>query len=152
MSIDQRIEALTPAPLSRQSEGATQGDLPDNIGLLPAMLRTWSAAREIGENPLPHMTRKAGTLCPSPEVAVACASLFALAEAVMGRVLVPECCCSKALSRDEYALLTLLRSGPDARTIQEGRGDMPGLVEALCWAMIGVRRALQQGGGLETRH
>lgn len=150
MSIDPRIEAAAPAP--RRHYRAQQDEWPENVGLLPAMLRTWSAAREIGENPLPHMMRKAGTICPSPEVAVACASLFTLAEAVMGRTLVPECCCSKALSSDEQALLILLRDGPDAAGIKAARADMPGLAEALCWAVIGVRRALQQGGGLETCH
>ncbi len=150
MSIDRRIEAAAPAP--RRQHRAEKDEWPANVGLLPVMLRTWSAARDIGENPLPHMMRKAGTICPSPEVAVACASLFALAEAVMGRTLVPECCCSKTLSGDEQALLLLLREGLDVAGINAARADMPGLAEPLCWAVIGVRRAVQQGGGLETSH
>ena len=45
------------------------------------LLRKWSAARESGENPLPHMQALAAPFGPSPDLTVACASLFSLVEA-----------------------------------------------------------------------
>ena len=106
------------------------------------LLRKWSAARTSGENPLPHMQALAAPFDPSPDLTVACASLFDLVEAHLGRLLVPECCCSHALSRDEDALLGLLRYAPDAGLPLSSAAIPHGLPGAIRWASFAVTRAL----------
>lgn len=106
------------------------------------LFRLWAAAREAGENPLPHMQDAVALLGPAPELAVACASLFELIEGQLARRLVPECCCSPALSRDEHALLGVLRHAPDAGQPLTGSAIPHGLPGAIRWAAFAVRRAL----------
>ncbi len=106
------------------------------------LFRLWAAAREAGENPLPHMQEAVGLFLPAPELAVACASLFELVEGQLGRRLVPECCCSPALSRDEQALLGVLRHAPDAAQPVASAAVPHGLSGAICWAAFAIRRAL----------
>ena len=122
------------------------------------LLRKWSAARTSGENPLPHMQALAAPFDPSPDLTVACASLFDLVEAHLGRLLVPECCCSHALSRDEDALLGLLRYAPEAGLPLSSAAIPHGLPGAIRWASFAVTRALnatfgERGalGDLESR-
>jgi hypothetical protein len=106
------------------------------------LLRLWAAAREAGDNPLPHMQDAVAPFLPAPELAVACASLFELVEGQLGRRLVPECCCSAALSRDEQALLGVLRHAPEVGPLLTSAAVPHGLPGAICWAAFAVRRAL----------
>ncbi len=76
---------------------------------------------------------------PAPGI-VALESVFQLTEAVLGRRLVAECCCSRCLSGDERAVIRLLGSRmptlPGTAT-----PDIPhGLPGALAWAVLSVRR------------
>jgi hypothetical protein len=116
------------------------------------LFRLWAAAREAGENPLPHMQDVVALIGPRPELAVACASLFELVEGQLGRHLVPECCCSAELSRDEQALLGVLRHAPEAGEPSTGAAVPHGLPGAICWAAFAIRRALGEGfaGKAET--
>lgn len=106
------------------------------------LFRLWAAAREAGENPVPHMQEVAALIGPVPELAVACASLFELTEGQLGRRLVPECCCSAALSRDEQALLGVLRHAPDVGQPLTSAAVPHGLPGAICWAAFAIRRSL----------
>lgn len=106
------------------------------------LMRKWSAARASGENPLPPMQAMILPFEPSPDLALACSSLFDLVEAHLGRSLVPDCCCSQALSRDEEALLSLLRHAPEAGQPMTGAGIPHGLPGAIRWAAFAVIRAL----------
>lgn len=106
------------------------------------LLRKWSAARASGENPLPHMQTLAAPFEPSPDLTVACASLFDLVEAHLGRLLVPECFCGRALSRDEEALIGLLRYAPEAGLPFASATIPHGLPGAIRWAAFAVTRAL----------
>lgn len=105
------------------------------------LLRRYAVCRQVGEQPLPSLTRLGGELgIPAPAV-VALASVFQLTEGCLGRSLVPECCCNPMLSADERALLLLLK-----RTNAEpalGSSDIPhGLPGALVWAVASMRRLL----------
>ena len=120
------------------SESASIGRL-----VFVRLLRKWSAARASGENPLPHMLALTAPFGPSPDLTVACASLFDLVEAYLGRLLVPECCCSHALSRDEDALLGLLRYAPEAGLPLSSAAIPHGLPGAIRWASFAVTRALE---------
>jgi hypothetical protein len=106
------------------------------------LFRLWAAAREAGENPLPHMQDAARLIGPRPDLAVACASLFELVESQLGRRLVPECCCSPALSRDERALLGVLRHAPETELPFTSAAVPHGLPGAIRWAAFAIRRAL----------
>jgi hypothetical protein len=106
------------------------------------LFRLWAAAREAGENPLPQMQDVAQLIGPRPELAVACASLFDLIESQLGRRLVPECCCSPALSRDEQALLGVLRHAPESDQPFTSTAVPHGLPGAIRWAAFAIRRAL----------
>lgn len=106
------------------------------------LFRLWAAAREAGENPLPHMQDAVAPLLPAPELAVACASLFELVEGQLGRRLVPECCCSPALSRDEQALVGILRHAPESGQPITSAAVPHGLPGAIRWAAFAIRRAL----------
>lgn len=106
------------------------------------LFRLWAAAREAGENPLPLMQEAIALLLPAPDLAVACASLFELVEGQLGRRLVPECCCSPALSRDERALLGVLRHAPEAGQPLASLAIPHGLPGAIRWAAFAIRRAL----------
>jgi hypothetical protein len=105
------------------------------------LFRLWAAAREAEENPLPPMQEVVASIGPAPDLAIACASLFELVEGQLDRRLVPECCCSPALSRDEQALLGVLRHAPDAGQPLSSSAVPHGLPGAICWAAFAVRRA-----------
>lgn len=106
------------------------------------LFRLWSAARTGEGNPVPPMQDSIGLFDSAPELAVACASLFDLVEAHLGRPLVPECCCARELSRDETALLGVLRHAPEAGQPLAGAAIPHGLPGAICWAAFATRRAL----------
>lgn len=75
-----------------------------------------------------------------PSGSVALASVFQLTEAVLGRRLVTECCCSRRLSGDERAIIHLLGS-PIPTVPGTATPDIPhGLPGALTWAVLSVRR------------
>jgi hypothetical protein len=88
-----------------------------------------------------------GLFEPAPELAVACASLFDLVEAHLGRPLVPECCCARELSRDERALLGVLRHAPEVGQPMGSAAIPHGLPGAICWAAFAARRALAASFG-----
>jgi hypothetical protein len=117
--------------------------------LFVRLLRKWSAARASGENPVPHMQAMVLPFDPSPDLALACASLFDLVQAHLGRILVPECCCSNALSRDEEALLGVLRHAPEAGNPIASAAIPHGLPGAIRWAAFAVRRALAASFGTD---
>jgi hypothetical protein len=110
--------------------------------LVVRMLRFWRAARSIGENPLPHMQAQVAPFVPSPEFVSACDSLFSLTEAVVGRPLVTARCCSALPSRDEAAVLAVLRHAAAAGSIHTSWSVPHGLPEALRRAAFAVLRAL----------
>jgi hypothetical protein len=60
----------------------------------------------------------------------------------LGRPLEAECCCSRALSRDEKAILTLIAAAPGAPH-PLGTAAVPhGLPGAPHWAVLSVRAAI----------
>lgn len=73
------------------------------------LLRSWSASRAYAAPDLLRMEELSASWGLSDTVAPACARLFELVEAHLGRALVSECCCSPRLSADERALLGLIR-------------------------------------------
>lgn len=110
------------------------------------LFRRWAISRESGINPIVALHEVADVLRFPVETAVACASLFELVEGLLGRSLVRECCCSRACSADELALIGLLRCAPDLRLDRRlGTATLAiphGLPGAVCWAAMAVRRAL----------
>ncbi|MEM8697369.1 MAG: hypothetical protein AAGE05_15210 [Pseudomonadota bacterium] len=117
---------------------------PSHAGLLIKLFRTWSAAREIGNNPLPAMYAHAEPFAAAPELIPACESYFVLVESYVGRSLIPECCCSVAPSTDEVALITILRHAPTAGPVKTNRAVPHGMPGALVWAAFSVQRALEE--------
>ena len=78
------------------------------------------------------------TLRLPPAGTVALVSVFQLTEAVLGRLLVTECCCSQSLSADERAVIRLLGSRMPSAS-GTGTVDIPhGLPGALAWAVLSV--------------
>ena len=114
------------------------------MALVPRMLRVWQAARCCDENPLPQMHARTAPFAVTPEFVPACDSLFALTEAVLRRRLIPARSCSAMLSRDEVAVMALLRCCPDAGTVQTSAVVPHGLPGALHWAAYAVRSALAE--------
>jgi hypothetical protein len=111
------------------------------------LFRRWAAARAIVGNSLPALVELAAELGEPPEVAIALHSLFQLTEACLGRPLEAECCCSRALSSDECAVLTLLEKAPAQAPPLSSNGVPHGLPAALLWAAATVRILL----GLRAR-
>jgi len=116
----------------------------EGAGLVTRLLRVWRAVRSIGENPVPHMQARIAPSLPSPELAPACDSLFMLTEAVLGRPLVTGRCGSIGLSRDETAVLLMLRHWRAAGSVRTSAAVPHGLPEALRWAAFAVTRALDE--------
>lgn len=106
------------------------------------LFRRWSAARQLGENPVIALHAMATPLRYPVETGAACASLFELVEGLLGRTLVRECCCSQTFSVDELALIGLLRCAPDLGSPLTSTAIPHGLPGAVCWAAMAVRRAL----------
>ncbi len=120
----------------------SNGDLP----IMVRMLRVWSAARASYVNPMPHMVQALPLAQLTPELVPASASLFTLTEAVLGRPLLPECCCSTSLSQDERAILLVLHDARTTAAVCAARDVPNGLRKALRWAAFSVTRALADGG------
>ncbi|MGE0666053.1 MAG: hypothetical protein AB7O49_05785 [Sphingomonadales bacterium] len=106
------------------------------------LLRSWAAAREAEKNPLPIMVELGNSMRLSPQVAVALASLFQLTEGCLGRRLRTECCCSRSVSPDERAVLTMIVATPTPELPSAPRHIPHGLPGALAWAAFSVRRLL----------
>jgi hypothetical protein len=106
------------------------------------LFRRWSAARQLGENPVIALHAIATPLRYPVETGAACASLFELVEGLLDRALVRECCCSQAFSVDELALIGLLRCAPDLGSPLTSATIPHGLPGAICWAAMATRRAL----------
>jgi hypothetical protein len=106
------------------------------------LLRRWSAQAGGDGSRLPSLVALAAELGVTGQAAVAVASLFELTEASLGRPLAAECCCSRALSRDERAVLRMLSAAlppsPHSATATVPHG-LPG---ALLWAVASVRKLL----------
>ncbi len=117
---------------------------PGHAGLLIKLFRTWSAARTIGDNPLPAMYAHAEPFGAAPELVPACESYFLLVESHLGRPLVPECCCSTVPSADEAALIMLLRHAPTAGPVKTSSAVPHGMSGPLVWAAFSVSRALAE--------
>ena len=106
------------------------------------LLRRWVASRAMAESALPSLIDLAAELGEEPEVAICLHSVFQLTEGCLGRPLRGECCCSRAMTADERAILALLAAAPSAGPAT-GSPDMPhGLTAALAWAVTSARLSL----------
>jgi len=110
-------------------------------GVVIRLFRAWSAQIEAGHPPMERLQEIVAPLELPDETAVACASLFELIEGHLGRRLVRESCCSRRLSRDESALLGVLRVAPSLTTFSGTAAVPHGLPGAIVWAVVAVRRA-----------
>lgn len=109
--------------------------------IIVRLLRHYCAAREDDGDgtALSRLVALGRSLRLPPAGTVALASVFQLTEAVRGRRLTTDCCCSPDLSGDERAVIRLLGSRmptfPDT-----GTADIPhGLPDALAWAVLSVK-------------
>ncbi|MCB2079472.1 MAG: hypothetical protein KDE55_17470 [Novosphingobium sp.] len=114
----------------------------DITALVTRMLRTWCAARAIGEDPLLQMRRCALPPAQLPHFVAACDSLFGMTEAALERRLATARCCSARLSRDEAAVLAILRYAPVAGAVHTSRSVPHGLPDTLRWSALAVLEAL----------
>ena len=110
--------------------------------MIVRMMRRWAAARLSQENPLPAMISLSGELRLSPELAISLHSVFQLSENLLGRALVPECCCSHELSRDEEAMLVLIAVTEERASPYTTKTVPHGLPGALSWAVIQAKRVM----------
>jgi hypothetical protein len=122
--------------------GRIEPDLPWTEFVVVRMLRRWAASRQLEANALPEMIALSRELGQPAQVAIALHSMFQLTEASLGRPLEAECCCSRALSRDEKAILTLIAAAPDAPPPLATAAVPHGLPGALHWAVLSVRAAM----------
>ncbi len=113
----------------------------DAVLIIVRLLRHHCAARDDDGDgtALSRLVALGRTLQLPPAGTVALASVFQLTEAVLGRRLTTECCCSSNLSADERAVIRLL--GSRMPTVPgTGTADIPhGLPCALAWAVLSVR-------------
>ncbi|MEO0500490.1 MAG: hypothetical protein AAF205_08045 [Pseudomonadota bacterium] len=132
------------------AEIRTENHIDRNVGIetdridhiVVRMLRTWIAARLDETAEVPALIARADMFGASPDFAIACASLFQLAEGRLGRRLVPECCCSPDLSVDERAIVALVRHARREDPIGTTDIEPAGLSVALLWAAYAVNRSL----------
>lgn len=110
------------------------------------LFRVWARAREDGLNPLPAMFESVSARFATPELTAACESYFALTEACLARPLEPAPEQSAVLSRDEAALLDMLRQVPSLVTEGPNPAIPHGLPGALQWAAFAVLRAFASAG------
>ncbi|MBN9505910.1 MAG: hypothetical protein J0I69_07765 [Altererythrobacter sp.] len=106
------------------------------------MFRRWAAARAVDVDRRAAMADVYRGPGSAMMAAVACDSLFALVEAHLERELTPECCCSRALTADEAALLGLLYHAGNASGVTADAAMPHGLSGAICWAALAARREL----------
>ena len=107
------------------------------------LLRHWVSARVMQENAMPGLIALVREFGEDEQVAIALQSVFHLTEQCLGRPLEGECCCSRSMSADERAILTLIRAAP-RRGLPHAPRHLPhGLPGALCWAVAATRFALR---------
>lgn len=105
------------------------------------LLRHYCGTRNMGvEDPLASLVELGEALRLPPAGSVAMASVFQLAEAVLGRELIAERCCSHRFSADERAMLRLLGSPMPSNSASADAAMPHGLPGALTWAVLSVRR------------
>lgn len=115
---------------------------PFRKAIVVRLFRIWTMAREAGSTGLGRMHEITSELGLPDETASACASLFQLVEAELGRPLLRECCCARTFFADEVALIGVIEAAPSIATMK-GTQDVPhGLPGAIRWAAMTVRRAL----------
>jgi hypothetical protein len=125
--------------------GRVESGLDWNALVTVRLLRRWAAARAELVNPLPSLVELARQIDCPPEAAIALGSLFQLTESCLGRPLEAECCCSRALSEDERAVLLMIAAAA-APGQPFAAPEIPhGLPGALAWAASSVRRLLGPG-------
>lgn len=119
-------------------------------GILVRLFRAWSACRTAGAGDFARMQEIVAPLDLPDEAVPACASLFELIEAHLGRPLHAERCCSQRLSPDERALLGVVSIAPALRPAVAVVQVPHGLPGAICWAAMVVRRAfaIEEGTAL----
>jgi hypothetical protein len=137
-----------PAPESRAMLRLVTLSVPGDTGaqIIVRLMRHWVAAREENTVVLPSLVELAASLGAEGHVAVALDSLLALTEACLERPLRTECCCSRNLTADEAAVLTLIETA----RIPAGAatsGTVPhGLPGVLAWAATMVRQRIAEDG------
>ena len=109
-------------------------------GIIIRLFRRWAASRIVGGDPLGPMIAITAPLRIPDNAALTCASFFELVEIHLGRVLVPECCCSRVFSNDEKALIGIVASAPrpDALRVDDPSHGPP---KDLCWSVTMLREA-----------
>jgi hypothetical protein len=113
--------------------------------LVVALLRLWSHARRRHANPLPAMYARGLRAGAGQELVAACESCFLLTEACLGRRLIAGAAAAGpagGLTRDEAALLLMLRHAPAVGPACGSAAIPHGLPGALGWACFAVLRAL----------
>lgn len=122
------------ACMERIATPSTEGEL-----TVVRLLRHYCGAREDDDGTaLSRLVALRQTLRLPPAGAVALVSVFQLTEAVLGRRLVTEYCCSRNLSADERAVIRVFGS-PMPIASGTGTVDIPhGLSGALAWAVLSV--------------
>jgi hypothetical protein len=112
------------------------------VFVIVSLLRRWGAARTAGERVLTRLVQAANDLGETSEAAISLHSVFQLTESCLGRSLEVKCCCSRSLTADEGAILSLVflapASGPEFSSSQVPHG-LPGV---LWWAAASARVAL----------
>ena len=109
--------------------------------LVVRMLRRWAACRIEGSDALPSLIDLGADLGAPPPLAMALQSLFHLTEACLGRDLNTACVCDTSLTRDELAVLQLVRVANPARLAT--RAVPHGLPGVLAWTAATTRLMLQ---------
>lgn len=116
-------------------------------GIIVRLFRSWSASRVTGLPELPRMHEITDQLGLPAETGPACASLFELVEAHLGRRLNAECCCSRNLTPDEQAMLGIVAIAASLEP-SKGNSQVPhGLSGAIHWAAMAVRRSFSLPNG-----
>ncbi|PZT90999.1 MAG: hypothetical protein DI637_02840 [Citromicrobium sp.] len=110
--------------------------------IMVRLFRTWSASRLAARDQFRAMHAIVVPLGLPESTGPACASLFELVEAHLGRPLMAECCCSKNFSTDERALIGVVSTAPQAGAVLGNEAIPHGLPASVCWAVAKVRDAL----------
>lgn len=118
--------------------------------IMVRLFRTWSASRLAARDQFRAMHAIVVPLGLPESTGPACASLFELVEAHLGRPLMAECCCSKNFSTDERALIGVVATAPQAGAVLGNQAIPHGLPASVCWAVAKVRDSL--GLPLEEFH
>lgn len=118
---------------------------PPGLPLAIVLLRRWRVERNAGRPPLPRLFAALDGKAPV-NLVVACDSLFALAEAILGRRLEAGYSKEPELSTDERGILLLIRHGRKAGPIATSWRVPHGLPGVLSLAAFAVQQALLELG------